>query len=760
MNLWKWYGQLKKELDDAGQGASVELLERYSDHVAELQFAQADALLPQVKAIVKSLGNPWLEVYFGHEEMRNRMSKNEGESALGEAVALFERAHRDDTIDCPQSICITQDLASSYANTDGPGYALERREIVEQTLQRIDPSWPCYTCLRSEYVEALQHEDRHEDALAYLDDCVRALHEIGDHDLANLPLFRVDSLLALGRAEEAMTVIAAEEAAVQGPEWEADRQGRESRKALVLATLGRDEEAWEALPDWQTLAPLHYWKWFRTISLLVTHMPERNDWMLGSRLQAGVDHFSQNGAHRYVIDNALIAADLALQRQATWSAQRLLDLARAHLPKLRSDFGAAARVQALAQRIEQQAGNAPLPVPAEELLAWLEAQEGDRNPEREAQWLCQAVQQRPDDIALLQLTHSALQACAAHGQGIGLLWNYVNRHTQHADDIAFLLLRALLQNGQRDEAQRLAQLFRNSEPAFYHWCQAQLARVADDWNAVVEHSQQVLADQADRVGARHLLALALRQLERFDEAAAQYLALSELDDAPDSVLWDHMTAATAAGDWAAVRAGAKRLEIELSGSEGPVEESWGWVILRVSDNGEWRDYYALRTGPVSARIMENAPGNAPQHVMDEYAFDASYLEEPPEDEEQRQRFLYTFGVVHRLKVGGYGRSWWVEALHPGEERLNALRENLEGQGYQVWVHRQGYPITDLENPEAQLTGLFLSVAAPEGTPAFELQQSLATELADLADTACWPALAEHCGADMTRQQAFMDRYES
>ena len=48
--------------------------------------------------------------------MRNRLGNNgEGETALPEAVALFEFAHRDDTIACPQSVCVTQDLSACYA---------------------------------------------------------------------------------------------------------------------------------------------------------------------------------------------------------------------------------------------------------------------------------------------------------------------------------------------------------------------------------------------------------------------------------------------------------------------------------------------------------------------------------------------------------------------------------------------------------------------------------------------------------------------
>ncbi|WP_204349551.1 hypothetical protein, partial [Stenotrophomonas maltophilia] len=76
---------------------------------------------------------------------RNRVGNQlEGETALADAVSLFELANRDDTQACPQSVCVTQDLASCYANVDGPGWVEERIEVCDETLARIDPTWACF----------------------------------------------------------------------------------------------------------------------------------------------------------------------------------------------------------------------------------------------------------------------------------------------------------------------------------------------------------------------------------------------------------------------------------------------------------------------------------------------------------------------------------------------------------------------------------------------------------------------------------------
>ena len=69
----------------------------------------------------------------------------------------------------------------------------------------------------------------------------------------------------------------------------------------------------------------------------------------------------------------------------------------------------------------------PLPAPPRWLVE--QGEQGDgRDPEREAQWLLQGVEQRPDDAAMLDVAASALNACGAEEEAIALLWAFVERH--------------------------------------------------------------------------------------------------------------------------------------------------------------------------------------------------------------------------------------------------------------------------------------------------------------------------------------------
>jgi hypothetical protein len=762
MDIWKWIGKLQGTLVEAGQAGSARLLDDLSSCISDLETERAESLLPEARALAKSLNNPWVEVFVGHWEMRNRLgARMEGESALPEMVALFERAHRPDTIDCPQSVCVTQDLGNCYANIDGPGWANERRAVIEETLQRIDPSWNCFICLSTEYSDALYDEGRHTEGLDWLDAQEAKLKATnGDYDQDSVGLSRAEHLMGLNRDEEALDLMAAQAARAEaaGPEWEAARQARQVRHALALAKLGRDEEAWEVLPGWHNTSPRNRIWWLASAALLLQRAPERNTWQLGSLIQDALDHLSRHGAHRPFVDSALIAARLALARKASWNARRLLAQARKHQARLRIDAGAGAKLDAL----ETELANAPateLPVPAAQLMEWLGARE-ERDPEQEVQWLLAAQRERPEDQPLLLLTASALRACGAHEEAESLLWADIERRPEdEVDAVAQMLFESCLRRGEHEQVEGLIRHFETIEPSFSIWCQARVAAWKEDWARVIELCQAA-SESSENSAFIGLLAQGLSRQKRHAEAAAAYHRLAESEDEPRDALWHHMTCAAAAEDWVAVRDSAKRLEFTFSSDSGPFNEDMGKLIIRYHENNTERDYYAYRTGPVTARIVENAAPGAPQHVLDELVFDAGagYLEDPPEEEEARAHFLYTYAAFHTLKRGGFGPSWMVEGVHPGEDRLKALIQALGAQGYEMWIHASEYELQDAENEGVTLHGVLMTAAAPQDRPAQELHELLQKETQDLPHRLCWLSLARHCGVDLSAHEACIARY--
>ncbi|MDR2689291.1 MAG: hypothetical protein LBB76_05985 [Azoarcus sp.] len=765
MEVWKWVDSLTNTLNDAGQGASARVLDDFTTHISDQEIARAEALLPEAKALAKSLENPWLEVFVGHWEMRYRLDgKLEGESALPDMVALFERAHRADAIDCPQAVCVTQDLSDCYGNIDGAGWAAERRAVVEETLARIDPSWNCFVCLTVEYADTLYDEGRFEDGLDWLDKQEAKLHETGHDEIeASIEISRAEHLMGLGRAAEALIVLDELAAKAEKPEWEKPLQERLVHHALALAMLGRNEDAWNMLPPWEDTVPANQDHWIAAAGLLLAAEPERNTWQTGNLFQTTLDLYSRHGAHRPLIDSALIVARLALARGAVWNARRILALARRHQTRLKADCGAAARLDALEAEIDATT-SPPLPVAAARLIGWLEEQQ-DRNPEREVDWLLTAHRELPDDQALLTLTASALQACGAHEEAETLLWAHVERHRHAGDephyDVITGLLGLCLDRGHYDRIEQIASHHDAVDPAFANWCRARRAEREQDWEQVVTLCEAAIAHAPAQQDLHRLLGNALARQKRFPQAAATYLRLAELLENPHPALWDHMTCACAAGDWDAVRASAARLEIELESNSGPIDEDWGWIIIRCEENGGTQDYYARRTGPVSARILENAGPRQPQHVLDEVVFDAGWLEPPPEDEEERKKFIYTYGLVHTAKSGGYGPSWVVEGVHPGKERLETLVKALEDQDNQVWIFRENYDLTDhdADDDAPPLPGVLFSIAAPQDRPALSLHELLREHTRDFPHGLCWLNLAKHCGAEIASHEAIIERYD-
>jgi len=296
-------------------------------------------------------------------------------------------------------------------------------------------------------------------------------------------------------------------------------------------------------------------------------------------------------------------------------------------------------------------------------------------------------------------------------------------------------------------------------PVFAHWCEVQRARRVSDWPALEQAARSLLELSPGSHGARGTLARMYMETGRFSEAQACYAQLVELLEDPNAAHWDHMSAASAARDWDAVRRSAKAIGMELSSQEGVVEEPWGWVIIRSEENGEPMEYYARRSGPVTARIVENAPSNRAQQVGDWVVFDAALVHPAPEEEEAREHFIPTYAQVHVLERGGFARSWMIDGAHPGEEAWNVFVEAAEAQGWKVWSHsRPDYTVTDPDVEDGTLPGLLFTVAQPQDHAPLALHRFLQQHTATWPHPHCWLRLAEACNQDRQPHLHVIERY--
>ncbi|WP_159566916.1 tetratricopeptide repeat protein [Budvicia diplopodorum] len=769
MDIWNWVNKLEDDLKAAGQGEAARIIDRFTDDVAELNIDKADALFPEVLALSRSLKNPWLEVFVRHWDLRNRVgSRLEGEAALAASVELFEFAHRPETMECPQSVCVTQDLAGCYANIDGPGWVNERIAVCEETLARIDTSWNCFHCLSCEYAEALLDDGHADDALTFLRQQEEKVTTTTSDDCLSIHNFQIKTLLNMARYSDAMELIEKTDEVAKSYPWQKNRQFRNLLKARCLAGLGRDDEALEAIPAWSALVPEFYMDWTDANKLLLKNSPDKNTWQLGGLIQKMLDHVSSVGAHRHTITLAVWHAQLALARGAVWTARRSLDIGYQHLPKLNKVRGADLLLDSLKLAIEQANDNTRLPVPADRLLSWLEQRTGEdesRNPEEEAEWLVQASLERPDDEDLIEMASSALVACGAMTQAKTLLWQYVSTHPSVESALAYRLLDILLDDKLDPQSQaeivRLSDIYQPMLPAVALWCLIKQAQHRENWSEVERLCKQMIEAAPEYRGPRMLLAEASMNQKSFQQAIECYQQLAKQLDDPSNTLWDLMTAASAAERWDLVRETAERLDIKLAPGEGEINEDWGWVRLRIKDRDEEVEYYGQFIGPVTARVMQLAAPNGTQCFNDVVVIDAGMLENPPEDEEERKEYTAVYRVVHTLKRGNFGDSWFVDGVMPTEEQYQTFVDAIEQLGWQIRIRSSAdYQVSDAQDPDGEpLDGIYFYLAAPENVTPAEINAKMWALTQNWQHDWCWLTLAEEAdAADVERHRGVVDRY--
>lgn len=767
MDIWDWVIRLENDLEEAGQEHASRIIEQVTTEILDLNIGKADALIPEAIALSRSLKNPWLEVFFRHWEMRNRIgNKSEGEAALADVVSLFEFAHRDETITCPQTVCVTQDLSACYANIDGPGWVEERKAVCNETFERINPKWNCFHCLSCEYADALLDEGKPQEALDYLKVQEEKIVAAGEDISEALRTFEIQALLRLNQPEQALTIIEQCEAEIEGYDWPVNKQDRQVLKAHILALLGRTEEAWEVLPAWREVVPRYYLGWIRAIDALLTKDPNQNNWSLGSAIQAALDHFVKVGAQRRVIEVAEVQIRVALARGSVWTAKRALNIAYETLPKLRAPLGADQLLAELSAKIDTLSAKTSLPVPAEQLLEWLDNQakqneEAGRNPEQEVELLMLAVAERPDDEQLVDITSSALQACNAVKEAETLLWGYIERNHQHESNLAYYLLNLLLGSNQLAEIDRLVNYYKESQPTIALWCRIQQAFAKDELDTAKQLSLEMHELVPDYLGPlRILVTIAVRQQDFAEAEKWQQIVVEKTTEDPRSELWDLLTYSCANQDWAEAREVAKRLELPLKSTEGVIEEDWGWVRVEVLEEGETIEYLARCTGPVTAVIKEPAHPSKTQRVDDWVVYDAAQLAPVPEDEEERKYFIPLYRVIKTLQQGSFGQTWFVDGVYPGDEAFNAFERLVESKGWRVWVNsNQNYQVTDqFDLDETALRGIFFSITAPSNVAPAELHKLLEEVTDDWQYPVHWLRLAEAVGASIEPHQEIISRY--
>jgi hypothetical protein len=219
-----------------------------------------------------------------------------------------------------------------------------------------------------------------------------------------------------------------------------------------------------------------------------------------------------------------------------------------------------------------------------------------------------------------------------------------------------------------------------------------------------------------------------------------------------------MVVATLLDRWDKVRESARRVGMQIEG-EGPIDEAWSICQIELIEaDGEATLHHAVRTGPVTARVIEVTHPRAPQHYGDEVVFEASPKNPPPPPGQERGH-INLYPVIKLRRAGGY-RSFVVDGVHPGDEALGALKDALKAKGAVLSVRSDDS--YELKSPDggATLPGLFAYLAVPKDRPLPEIHELLRGLSEGYEHPLIWPGVAQalELEAEVSRQADVIERY--
>ena len=754
MDIWAWVGDFVDEQRERGNARLAELMLRIPDATCDDRHAEVDALVPEALALARAQRNPWAEVFIRHWHLQSRvLHRHEVADCLHEAVNLLDYANGPAARDCPQSVCVTQDLACCYGDLDGPGYVQERLAVAAETLERIDPSWPCFDCISGEYVSALLDDDRPDEALAFIEGQRTKLAAIGVLELgSNLGRDRADALLLLGRQEEALRALEAWDNHGAGEHAELEER---LLKVRVLVALGRHDEACELMPsaDEVSNTAALYQRFVRALVDLIGSGRHENDLETGKTLTSLANRLDKNGALFLTAWTLLEAGELAVKRGASEVSRRLLDRAEAVLPRLRRPQKLRAPLARLLSELDSRSLDRE-PPPSSSAGAVREelTQDTEQNLER----LAAARRCFPEDPMLVRLEAVTLAELGFAREAEILLRAGIERQSESAELLAELGA-LLLEAGRHEDLDALldspgaASTDEMRDMAL--WIRARsLYRRGESREARTALRQLVSHRPAAR-NARTLLARIERELG--DPAGALSLLdglVAELE--PGDADWERMLAATVLGAWDQLRESAARLGMEFEG-RGPIDVNMGLCRLEFTDDrGLPVSYFATRTGPVTARVLEIAAPDAAQRFGDLVLFEAK-----PRNPEAAgdERPVFVFPALATLEPASF-RSYAVHGVHPGQASLDELQDKLEELGCELQVRSDdSYELSSSDGHD--LVGLYAYLAVPAGIGSSLIHRTLQDATRAWSHPVTWLALAEELGdtEELARQeQAVVD----
>ena len=353
MNIWQWVDDVEQAALKRGDYRLAELIDSLPGYVVDDQYDKVDAMVSEGIHLARQLNHQWLEIFFRHWHLQSRvLYRQQVKACLPEAIRLVDFCYQEETQDCPQSICAIQNLARCYEGIDHLAYAQDRLAVAEQTLTKINPRWPCFACIGSEYTSALIDRGKPELALAWIDQARQQARAANAEEYQRLLLSsKVDALLAMEDWQQALDCVQANKNPDGGDSFIRDQK---NNLAIIFTALERYDEALVTRLDFAEIkAGVAYFdKWSWGTYLLVKAGQLDNSEEIDRQFESMASTMVAQGVLRRAIEISHRQAELALLREDAISVQACIARIQSLVADLSQDLGAKADLDALCERAQ------------------------------------------------------------------------------------------------------------------------------------------------------------------------------------------------------------------------------------------------------------------------------------------------------------------------------------------------------------------------------------------------------------------------
>lgn len=749
MDIWEWTFGAEQELRKNGNERLADIMNDLPSYVCDDNHNKVDLIYPEALSLAKKQDNPWVEIFIRHWHLQSQvLHRHNVTGSLNEAVDLLEFSSRDKNANCPQSICVVQDLANTYAQKDGPAFVNERIDIALETLERIDPSWPCYDCICDEYITALVDTNKHKQAM---DEIRFRREEISKHNGENTKssFFQSETIILIQQKNYKQAEAVAKNAHNLAS-GESFTRYKSALTALALGYQGKFEEAENyVLPFNEVLkAQSHYLYWCEYKYLVCKNGLIEDFQELNYCFNTLTKNFYNNGVQRDTLSVLKWHIELALLNHDIFTAQQCVLTAQTIIPKLVKDLGATQMFDELQNQCKQanQQFSKQINLTEKTIKYKLDSEDS-----LSLDFLNLAVMSFPDLKALQIKLFDALVINGYIQLSIDLASKALDKESLNPP-----LLRRFGHILLDENKYKEFDLFfledditnqNNEIQLIYLWLAAKRFHHQDALKSLT-YLQQFLVINPKSENCLIKIANICAESKQYHRAQDYWTQLIELDEKNHQFHWDRMISSTILKDWESVRESCKELKFKLDSDDGVINQKMGSIRLKfIQEDGSTFNILANRIGPVEAIVYGFRGIEKEQFIGSTVVFDPYSLNNLDQkddegyacDEEGFYTYLYP---VYKITEKQNYFVFDIDGVHPGKNIWDEFNKIIEDLGAILSVrYVDDYTVTK-EGTEDELSAIYSFIACPTELNLTHLNKKLKQWVANNNLIFVWPLLLE------------------